>query len=51
MLVKTDKGKMPEFSVTLNSSKEPAKGWKTKEGHLEFSIPGDSEVYITWKTI
>lgn len=51
MLVKTDKGKMPEFSVTLNSSKEPAKGRKTKEGHLEFSIPGDSQVYINWKTI
>jgi hypothetical protein len=50
MLVKTDKGKMPEFSVTLNGSKEPSKGRKTKEGHLEFTIPGDSEVYINWKT-
>jgi hypothetical protein len=50
MLVKTDKGKMPNFSVTLNGSKEPAKGRKTKEGHLEFIIPGNSEVYINWKT-
>jgi hypothetical protein len=51
MLVKTDKGKMPAFTVTLNGGKEPAKGRKTKEGHLEFTVPGDSEVYINWKTL
>ncbi|NOW96431.1 hypothetical protein [Mucilaginibacter sp. SG564] len=50
MLIKSGKGKLPDFSVTLNGGKEPAKGRKTKEGHLEFTIPGDSEVYINWKT-
>jgi hypothetical protein len=40
---------MPEFTVTLNDDKEPAKGKKTKEGHLEFIIPGDSSIYINWK--
>lgn len=51
MLVKTDKGKMPEFTVTLNDGKVPAKGKKTKEGHLEFTIPGDSEIHIKWKAL
>lgn len=49
MIVKTDKGKMPEFSVTLKGSKEQLKGKKTKEGHLEFNIPGDSDLHIDWK--
>lgn len=48
MLVKTDKGKKPEFTVTLNGGKQPEKGRKTREGHLEFAIPGDSEIYINW---
>jgi hypothetical protein len=49
MLVKTDKGKMPEFMVTLKGSKELLKGKKVKGGHLEFIIPGDSEIHINWK--
>jgi len=48
MLVKTGKDKMPEFSVKLNGSKELLKGKRTKEGHLEFTVPGDSEIYINW---
>lgn len=47
MLVKTDKGKMPEFEVKVNGS--VADGKKTKEGHLEFTVPGDGEIYINWK--
>lgn len=50
MLVKTAKGKMPEFAVTLNSGKEPVTGKRTKEGHLEFTVPGDSEIQINWKS-
>jgi hypothetical protein len=50
MLVKTDKGKMPEFSVRINEQKEDLKGKKTPEGHLEFAIAGDSEININWKT-
>ncbi|WEA01661.1 hypothetical protein [Mucilaginibacter sp. SJ] len=49
MLVKTDKDKMPEFSVTLKGSKETIKGKKTREGHLEFTVAGDSEIHINWK--
>jgi hypothetical protein len=49
LLVKTDKGKMPEFSVRLNGLKEDLKAIKTKDGHLEFTVPGDSDILINWK--
>ena len=49
MLVKTGKGKMPEFMVTQKGSKELLTGKKTKEGHLEFTVRGDSEIHINWK--
>ena len=49
MLVGTGKGKLPKFSVRLNSSTDDVKAKKTKAGHLEYIIPGDSEVYINWK--
>ena len=49
MLVKTDKGKMPDFKVTIGGSKTPLTGKKTKDGHLEFTVPGDSEIHINWK--
>jgi len=47
MLVRTDKGKMPAFTVT--AAGEALQGKKTKEGHLEFMVPGDSEIHINWK--
>jgi hypothetical protein len=50
ILVKTDKGKMPKFLVVLNGSREATTGRTTQEGHLEFTLPGDSEVYINWTT-
>ena len=49
ILVKTDKGKMPEFMVTMTSSKTPLTGKKTKDGHFEFIVPGDSEIHINWR--
>jgi hypothetical protein len=49
MLVKTDKGKMPAFEVKIKGSKDLLKGKKTKDGHLEFFIPGDSDVHINWQ--
>jgi hypothetical protein len=49
MLVKTGEGKMPEFRVNLQGSKEKLKGKKTKEGHLEFILAGDSDIHINWK--
>ncbi|MDO3628604.1 hypothetical protein [Mucilaginibacter sp. BT774] len=49
MLVRTGKGELPDFTVTINSNKEGLKGRKTREGHLEFMPAGDSEVHISWK--
>ncbi|QEC74741.1 hypothetical protein [Mucilaginibacter ginsenosidivorax] len=49
VIAKTDKGKMPEFEVTLKGQKDILKGKKTKAGHLEYIIPGDSQVHIDWK--
>lgn len=51
MLVKTSKRKMPDFSVKVNGTNEDLKSVKTKEGHLEFTVPGDSEIYINWRNI
>jgi hypothetical protein len=51
MLVNTDKGKMLNFSVTINGSKEELKGKKTKDEYLEFIIPGDSEIIINWENL
>jgi hypothetical protein len=48
MLVKTSKGKMPDFLVTIAKTKECLKGKKTREGHLEFTVAGDSEIHISW---
>jgi hypothetical protein len=48
MIVKTDKGKLPEFIVMVNRKKEHLKGKATKEGHLEFDVPGDADVRIDW---
>lgn len=49
MLVRTDKGKMPGFTLTINRSKEGLKGRETKDGHWEFILAGDSEIHINWK--
>ncbi|WP_183564052.1 hypothetical protein [Mucilaginibacter sp. SP1R1] len=48
MLVKTDERKMPAFTLKLNGH-ESLKGTPTQAGHLEFTIPGDSEIHINWK--
>jgi len=50
MLVKTGKGKMPEFTVKYKGSRESLKGKKTKDG-LEFIVAGDSEIHIDWQKI
>lgn len=47
LIVKKDKGKMPEFQV--KAGKKLIKGTKTKDGHLEFIVPGDSHIHIDWK--
>lgn len=49
MLVKTGRGKLPEFSVSIKGEREKLTGNKTKEGHIQFTIPGDSEIHINWK--
>jgi hypothetical protein len=50
LLVKTNKGKMPDLKVTVKGSKEELAGKKTKEGHLEFSVAGDADIQISWKS-
>lgn len=49
MIIKTDKKRPPEFEIKLHGHKEKLKGKKTKEGHLEFTVPGASIIHITWK--
>jgi hypothetical protein len=49
MLVKTDKGKLPEFTVKIKGNSEKLTGKKLKDGHLEFTVPGDSQIHIDWK--
>ncbi|HEX3933039.1 MAG TPA: FAD-dependent oxidoreductase [Puia sp.] len=49
MLVRTGKGKMPDFMVSVKGCKAKLTGTKTKDGHLEFTVPGDSEIHINWK--
>jgi len=48
LLVKTDKGKLPIFKVTVNGQEEILQGKKTKDGHLEFTVAGDSNIIINW---
>lgn len=48
MLVKTDKGKLPDFEVMVKGQKEALKGKKTKKEHLEFTVPEDSDIIINW---
>lgn len=48
LLVGTGKNKLPEFTVTVNG-KEALKAMKTKDGHLEYIVRGDSEVVVNWK--
>jgi hypothetical protein len=47
LLVKTGPGKMPAFKV--KAGKELLKGKRTKDGHLEFTVPGDSYIHVDWK--
>jgi uncharacterized OsmC-like protein len=41
---------MPDLKVTVKGSKEELAGKKTKEGHLEFSVAGDADIQISWKS-
>lgn len=49
MVVKNGKEKMPAFTMTFKDSRKEIKGKKTKDGHLEFIVPGDSKIHIDWK--
>lgn len=48
LLVKTGEGKMPDVELSLKGNKEGLKAKKTKEGHLEFTVPGDADLTIRW---
>jgi hypothetical protein len=49
LIVHTEKGKLPVFKVTVDSYKEEIKGKPTKDGHLEYELPGNGRVTIKWK--
>ncbi len=49
MLVKTEKGRMPGFTVKVDGRSDELKSVQTNEGHLEFTVPGNSEITINWK--
>jgi hypothetical protein len=49
MLVKTGNAKLPDFTISVNRSKEKLQGKKTAGGHLEFEVAGDSEIHINWR--
>jgi hypothetical protein len=50
MMVKTGKGKLPEFIVTVKGRKEELKGKLTRDGHLEFQVGGNQALHIDWKS-
>ena len=49
MIIKAGKKKLPDISVKMIGHQEVLKQKKTKEGHLEFLVPGDAHVHIDWK--
>jgi hypothetical protein len=49
MLVKTDKGKKPEFTVTLNGGKQPEKGRKSVRAISNLQSPGTAKFILTGK--
>jgi hypothetical protein len=48
LLVKIGDDKLPDLNVTVNGKKEVLKGKTIKGGHLEYKLPGDSEIRIAW---
>ncbi|WP_214073046.1 hypothetical protein [Mucilaginibacter sp. dw_454] len=48
IMVKTDRKKLPEFTVTVKGSKEPIKGKPIVDGHVLYTVTGDQTVKIDW---
>lgn len=48
MIVKTAREKIPEVAVNVNGQKETLKGKAIEGGHLEYTLPGNSSVNITF---
>jgi hypothetical protein len=49
MMIKSDKPKLPEFTVLVKGQKQEIKGKAAADGHMEYSIPGNQSVNISWK--
>jgi len=49
MMVKTSREKLPQFSVSVKGEKDDIKGRPVEDGNMEFTLPGNSEVTISWK--
>lgn len=48
MLIKTDRTKLPQVTVTIKGRDEPVKGKAALAGNLEYQIPGGSQIKITF---
>jgi hypothetical protein len=49
-LIPTGRASLPTFRVQIegNGALETLQGRETEEGHIEFTIPGDSDVVVAW---
>jgi hypothetical protein len=48
-VVKMDQHKLPHFKITVKGEADELKGHPTKDGHLQYTLNGDSKVNISWK--
>lgn len=49
VLVKSGDTALPEFSVTINGTKELLKGETIKNGHIQYLLKGNQQVRISWR--
>ena len=46
MIVRTNSIKLPKIIVSIKGEKEPLKGKLTKDGHLEYTLPGNQQITV-----
>lgn len=49
LLIKNGKTRLPAFTVTVNGEKDPLKGKQTKDGHMEYRLPGNADIKVDIK--
>jgi hypothetical protein len=48
-VIKMDQHELPDFKITVKGEADELKAQPTKEGHLQYTLNGDSKVHISWK--